>query len=79
MNYKVKKDNKNENDPYDFFKFEGPVNNDDNKKNPKKNKNKKKKFNYLKREFFVFLPKVKKFGYLNNVDLKKKKKNRSVR
>ena len=32
MNYKVNKDNKNENDPYDFFKFEGPVNNDDNKK-----------------------------------------------
>ena len=41
MNYKVKKDNKNENDPYDFFKFEGPVNNDDNKKNPKKNNGKK--------------------------------------
>ena len=41
MNYKVKKDNKNENDPYDFFKFEGPVKNDDNKKNPKKNNGKK--------------------------------------
>ena len=41
MNYKVNKDNKNENDPYDFFKFEGPVNNDDNKKNPKKNNGKK--------------------------------------
>ena len=41
MNYKVNKDNKNENDLYDFFKFEGPVNNDDNKKNPKKNNGKK--------------------------------------